>query len=240
MKFIVSLALAAIVLPLRAEVVRVSYSGVVASLTYADCTSFSAGSCSAWVFNPLATTNFIPGREIAVGEQFSGSFVYDTSVSAVMSSDGYQATYLNAASNAQFGAPNFALPDVVLPPAVSSGYVAVVDGRSGTDVFQIGANFSGADYFSNLYLSMVDLTGTALSGFPIPTSLDTSGFASKSLQLGLLRRSDGDQVQLAGTVSAISFSSAVPEPTSMLLVLLGGAIVFCTRRQSMRGPGQIA
>lgn len=234
MKFLLSCLLVAAALPLHAEMIRITYSGTVSSLTYADCTSLNNGSCDAWSFTPIASTNFIPSQQIAVGEGFSGSFIYDASVTAIMSDDGYQAIFLNSVPEALFQASNYLLPNSVLPMAPTFGNFAVVDGRNGADVFQVGATYSKGDYFANMYLSMVDLTGTAISGFTAPTSLQMSQFGYNALQLGMLRRSDGDQVQLAGAVTSISFApaaAAVPEPSTALLVLFGGALVLWAARR---------
>ncbi len=209
-----------------------TYSGSVSSLTYADCTAFSNGTCSAWTFTPISSTDFIPGQMIAVNQQFSGSFIYNTSVTPVISDDGFQATYLNSLSMATFAAPSFLLPSAVLPTAPSSGYFAVVDGRNGSDIFQLGSSYSAGDYFSNMYMSMVDPTGTVITGFTPPTSLQMSQFAYNTLQLGMLRRPDGDQVQLAGSITLISFATAVPEPGAAILMLLGVALL-CVRPLSL-------
>ncbi len=228
MKSLLTLALVAAV-PALAQATQVSYTGSVTSLTYADCTTFLNGGCTAWSFTPLQSTDFLAGQFIEVGQSFVGRFAYDESAPmTAVSADGYQAVFLNSVSQSAVATPTFSLPTASLP-AAGLGSFSIVDGRFGWDSFFVMQSFSQGDWFANLIFDLQDSTGTIFSGFDVPTRLDLSQFDFMTFQIGMLRRSDGDQVQLHGAIASVS---VVPEPGTLALLLTGAALLAHQTRRA--------
>ena len=216
----------------QAEKILISYTGSVTSLTYADCQSYNNGSCSNWIFNQVTSSDFAEGNRISVSKPFSGSFVYEANTSLSqfsISSDGHQASYLNGVVSSEFTTDQLSLPASWLPFYPYSGF-SIVNNRSdyfGTfDAFNLTGIFDQANWFATVNLFLSDNTASVFDGFDVPHTLDFSDFQRSAFSVGLLRRTDGDQLQLSGTLSSVVFSSAspsstVPEPSSIVLLLTG-------------------
>lgn len=222
-----------------ASQVTFSYSGTIDRLTYADCTALSStGSCSAWSFTNVATSDFANGNPISQGDSFSGTFTYDTATSLGpfgMSSDGYQATYLNAGTSASLQVGTVKLPASPWLPFASTGtIVAVVDNRHGWDSFYLSRWYSGPELFATSNLSLFNYSGTLFDGFALPSSVPASSINGSVFNVGFLRRSDGDQLQVFGTVSSFSFASAVPEPPAAELAAVGLMLVALRRARAAK------
>lgn len=219
---LVSLAGAAAATP-----ITVTYSGAIDRITYADCTALNpSNSCTAWTFAAVSASDFADGKTIAQGDAFSGSFTYESSTPLGpfgISSDGHQASYLQAIASAPLTIGAAVLPSLTLPIAASGGSVAVVDGRNGGDGFALMQSYSGPAFFANTGLFLWDTTGALFSSFAVPTVVASGSIDQTSFSAGFLRRSDGDQLQVYGTVSSFSFASAVPEPNTVELLLAGCA-----------------
>jgi len=215
--------------------VTVTYSGTVDRMTYADCTALNpSNSCTAWTFTAVSTSDFANGKTIAQGDAFSGSFTYDPSTPLGpfgISSDGHQASYLRAVTSAPLTIGAAVLPSSALPIAVSGGSVAVVDGRNGWDGFALLQSYSGPTFFANTGLFLWDTSGALFSGFAVPTAVAPALIDQTNFNVGFLRRSDGDQLQVWGNVIAFSFSSAVPEPSTTTLLVAGVALLWAGRRR---------
>jgi hypothetical protein len=222
--------------------VTLSYSGTVDRVSYADCTSLNnSGSCTAWTNTNVASSDFVNGNLISVGSSFSGSFTYDTDTPLGpfgMSSDGRQATYLDAGLSASLQVGMASLPaSPWLPFASTGGSVAVIDNRYGWDSLYLSRSYSGPALFASSHLSLFNYSGTLFDSFAMPPSIPASSINGSVFNVGFLRRSDGDQLQVFGTISGFSFSSAVPEPPPAVLATLGGMMVaLCGRRAGSPRP----
>jgi hypothetical protein len=153
-------------------------------------------------------------RTFRRGEAFSGSFVYDTGARlSGLPGDGRQAVYLNVVSKAAFSAPHFGLPSARLP-SFERWSVSVVDNRNGSDAFFIAQDFFSPQWFGQVSLYLGDSTASVFNSFDLPASLQPTSFNSKLFQVVLLYRPDGDQVHLHGSLTSLSFTSSVPEPST--------------------------
>jgi PEP-CTERM motif len=236
MKLLSTLAFAAVA-PAFASTVTVTYTGKVASITYADCKTFVNSSCSAWDFSTIMTAHG-PGpadAQVSTGEAFSGSFVYDAgALLSGLPSDGRQAVYLNAVNKALFAAPHLSLPSAALP-ASERGSVSVIDNRNGSDAFFIAQSFFSPQWFGQASLYLGDSTATVFNSFELPTNLQPASFNTNLFQVVLLYRPDGDQIHVRGSLTSLSFASAVPEPSTWAMSLMGGLVAGAVwRRRSAR------
>lgn len=236
MKLLSTLALVAVA-PAFATNVTVTYAGKINSITYADCKTFVNSSCSAWDFSTITTANGPADAQVSTGEAFSGSFLYDTGARlSGLPGDGRQAVYLDAVSKAPFNAPNFSLPSATLP-SFQRGSVSVVDNRNGTDAFYIAQDFFSPQWFGQVSLYLGDSTATVFNSFELPATLQPTSFNSNLFQVVLLYRPDGDQVHLHGSLTSLSFASAVPEPSAWLTFLAGGIVAVAASRRRAGGKG---
>lgn len=230
MKLLVGLAMM-VTLPALAQQIHVMYEGTVRSMTYADCTSFANSYCSAWSFTQIPTASFPPGQQASVGDKFAGGFTYDAAAPlTAMSDDGFQAVHLNAITQARFSTSTFHLPNAGLLIS-SAGSFSVVDNRNGYDSFYLEQGFSEGNWFAHVNFHLQDSTGKAFTGFSVPTHLTLDQFNANVFSIGIVRLSDGDQVQLHGTLTGLTFAAAVPEPSSAALLVTGGALLLTARRR---------
>lgn len=213
-----------------ASPIDLNYSGAVSSLTYAECLTYSSwGGCDSWSFSDISATDFIPGNLITVGDSFNGSFLYDPEAPlSAISDDGYQAVHLYSVPGADFSVGQLQLPDSYLTQT-GFGSFSVVDGRYGYDSFFLQTFFSSADFFTIVNLHLQDSTGTVFTGFDVPTAFDLSDFNAIVFNVALLRYSDGNQIQLYGTLDSLSVATPVPEPTTALLIVVGVGAIILTR-----------
>lgn len=230
MKLLSILAFAAVA-PAFASTVTVTYTGKVDSITYADCKTFVNSSCSAWDFSTITTAHGPADAQVSTGEAFSGSFVYDTGAQlSGLPGDGRQAVYLNAVTQATFTAPNLSLPSATLP-AFERGSVSVVDNRNGGDAFYIAQSFFSPQWFGQASLYLGDSTATVFNSFELPTTLQPESFNTHLFQVVLLYRPDGDQVHVTGSLTSLTFASAVPEPSVWMMLLAGGLVAGAASRR---------
>lgn len=226
MKSLLLAAMLVLALPVSAQNIELNYSGSVTELVYADCQSLSAfGSCNSWSFASLSETNFLNGLSISVGDEFIGQFIYDTSAPrTAISNDGYQAIHLNGVTSSSLQIGDISLPATWLPYTKSGSY-SIINDRNGYDAFYLQGIYSGTDWFTSTNLSLQDSSGTVYSGFDVPHSIDYSRFNANIFNLGFLRRSDGDQVQLYGSLNSAVIVTPVPELESFALMMTGMVVL---------------
>lgn len=235
MKAALALIIATLSLPASASPITLDYSGSVSSLTYADCQSYtSSGSCNAWNFTSLPNTDFVDGHFVSIGDTFSGTYVYDPAAPlTAISNDGHQAIHLNSIATASFSAGQLQLPGTYLPQA-GLGSFSIVNDRNGYDSFFLQSLFSGTDFFASVDLDLQDHTGRIFDSFDVPQTLNFTDFNANVFHVGMLRRSDGDQVLLYGALTSVSIASPIPEPKTPLLMLLGLVLIGLILRRNSR------
>lgn len=220
-----------------AGLIPLDFSGSLNRVTHSDCLTYrSNGSCDSWSHNYPTSSSFFEGNEFAVGDSFSGRFVYDSDATYALSSDGFQALYLGAISeyNLEFNGDN--LPSSTLP-AAGNGSLSIVNDRNGYDSFFVSQWFSGTDWFSSTYISLGDNTGQIYDNFDIPEQIDLNDFSYASFHISFLRRSDGDQLHLYGNVADLQVA-AVSEPSSLFLFGAGFLGLFL-RKNSILSSRQV-
>ncbi|SFF83611.1 PEP-CTERM sorting domain-containing protein [Neptunomonas qingdaonensis] len=202
----------------KASLITYEFSGLLTFAGYYDCQTYSSvGGCSSSVNSYPSTSDFFNGEAVSLGDHFSGQFTYDTSASYRLSSDGFQAVYLDAITNYQLKINGLILPSSLLSLS-GNGSLSIVDDRNGADLFFLNQWFTSADWFATSYINLHDVSGVIYNGFAIPNSVNLNDFSYNRFQIGFLRRSNGDQLQLLGNVTYLVRAS-VPEPGSLLLFL---------------------
>lgn len=223
--------------------ITVEYSGVVSRLWTADCVAQTNGSCTAWTNTDVSSSDFVDGRNVAVGSSFTGRFTYEsTAPVAAISSDGFQAVHLDSVLGSHFQAGELLLPSLLLP--FYEGSFSVVNNRTfyspPIDSFFVSSWFSSEDWFASLNLSLIDNTAAVFDTFDVPKTLNFGDFDANVLSLGFVRRSDGDQLQLEGSLTSMRMFS-VPEPSSVALLLAAiGCLVSATYRKRPVQPARVS
>ena len=207
-----------------AALISYGYSGSITSMKYADCISYRAtGSCSSWEHKDLLSSTAYKDLLFSIGDQFSGSYTYNTVTEISLSEDGYQGTYLNALSDTDFQMENFSEPESGF--LNESDSASVVDGRYGSDLFATRKGYLFSDWYVGINTTLIDNTGSVFTGLGLPESLDLDDFSSyRNMSLVFLRRSDGDQLRLEGQITDLSASNRIydiPEPSSLMLLSAG-------------------
>lgn len=203
-----------------AGLIPVDFSGSLNRVTYSDCLTYkSNGSCDSWSHSYPTNSSFFEGNEFAIGNSFSGSFIYNSDASYSLSSDGFQAVHLGAVSDYNLQVNGYNLPSSTLPLA-GNGSLSIVNDRNGYDSFFVSQWFSGTDWFSSTYISLGDNTGQIYDSFDIPEEIDLNDFSYASFHISFLRRSDGDQLHLYGNVEDLQLVQ-VSEPSSLFLLGIG-------------------
>ena len=214
--------------------ITVEYSGVVSRLWTADCVAQTNGNCTAWDNTDVSSSDFVDGRNVAIGSSFTGRFTYDsTAPVTAISADGANAMHFDSVSGVYFQTGELSLPSVLLP--FYQGNFSVVNDRAfyapPIDSFFVSSWFSEGDWFASLNLSLIDNTASVFNTLDVPQTLDFGAFDANIFSLGFLRRADGDQLQLEGRLTSMQMLS-VPEPGSVALLLAAlAAFVGSTYRK---------
>jgi len=206
----------------NAAPITLSYSGTISQAFYADCQAYDAGGgCTAWDDHDISSTDFLYGQQVRVGDFFAGSFTYDpqTALSG-MSADGHSAVYLGGVLGSQLIAGALRLPASL--PRSDNGAVLIEDnGLHGYDSFYLSDWLSDAKFFASVTLDLMDSSGSIFDSFAMPTHAALADFTAPYFEVGLLRRSDGDQVHLYGDISHLTTLVTVPEPGNLSLFFVG-------------------
>ena len=214
--------------------VEVNYSGSIYDLTYSECQSLNEyNSCTTWTHSDLSSSTFYDGFPISIGDSFLGGFTYESSAPMTgISSDGFQGIYLDSVTNYSFSTDSISLPDSSLLSANSNlNSFSVVNNRYGWDTFFVENIFSGTNWFATVSVNLIDKDGTLFDDFSVPTMFDLSQFETMLFHLSFLERETGDQLHAYGNLSEFKVKSTdsptpVPEPSTLLLFLLGGIAFF--------------
>jgi hypothetical protein len=213
-----------------AGLIPLDFSGSLNRVSYSDCLTYhSNGSCDSWSHSYPTSSSFFEGNEFAVGNSFSGSFVYDSDATYSLSIDGFQAVHLGAISEYALQINGYNLPSYTLPLA-RNGSLSIVNDRNGYDSFFVSQWFSGTDWFSSTYISLGDNTGQIYDSFDIPEEIDLNDFSYASFHISFLRRSDGDQLHLYGNVEDLQLAT-VSEPSSLFLFGAGCLGLFLRKKR---------
>ena len=220
LKLLVSIISIGVAQSAFAGFIPADFSGSLNRVTYSDCLTYkSSGSCDSWSHSSPTSSSFFEGNEFAIGNSFSGSFVYNSDASYSLSNDGFQAVHLGAVSDYSLQVNGYNLPSSTLPLA-GNGSLSIVNDRNGYDSFFVSQWFSGTDWFSSTYISLGDNTGQIYDNFDIPEEIDLNDFSYASFHISFLRRSDGDQLHLYGNVEDLQLVQ-VTEPSSLFLLGVG-------------------
>jgi hypothetical protein len=229
---IAMISLAILPLTTRAEILTYEFTATIGSMFEHDAQT---------KINTNVSTSAMPGSNFSIGEFIVGQFSYD--LAAITTSSDSSGTD----GNLVFGAAvkNFSF----LIPATGFKYESEM-GASGNAVFSDSTiNPSGWDNFSpfstaayntsifqSANINLFDKTGTAFTGYSLPSSLSLSSFHYTNLHFAWLRKADGDQFHFNGPLQSLSLVTAVPLPGVLALFSSGLALVLAPslRRRSQR------
>lgn len=218
----------------NASLITYEYSGEISRATYSECQTYSSsGSCNSWNHEYPTSSNFFDSNILSIGDNFAGIFSYDKTKTYILSSDGFQAVYLNAISNYQFEIGNVNFSSTL--PVSRSGSLSIVNNRRNYDSFFVSQSLSGNDWFASTYISFQDNTGKVYDNFDIPIELDLNEFTSRTFQIGFLRRTDGDQLHLYGNISELK-KIEVPEPASLIIFMFAFFLIFLKSANGLLNP----
>ncbi|MCA9233240.1 MAG: PEP-CTERM sorting domain-containing protein [Planctomycetales bacterium] len=209
-------------------IVTYAFSGTIERLYESDYLESTGG----YAITYLPSSSFFEDQSITVGDRFQGTFSYDTGSKASISSDGAQASYLDAVVSASLTIGTVALPSSTVPLSNWFSSIAIVNDRDGvlggrTDILQISPKFSGDEFFVSTTLSLQDRTANVFNDLSLPEAVVAiEAFQAHLFQTGFLNRATRDQLQLAGTLDSFeakmpaSVIANIPEPSTLALVAI--------------------
>lgn len=212
----------------HAEVLTYAFTGTVDSMFEHD---------HATMVNTTVTSSSFAGSLVSYGNVVQGVFSFDTHAPL---STSYQppppasGSYLVYRPSVEVSKFSF---QVGSGPVGFQGTVptAIVSDNnsdlSGWDMFYLGASrpFNPV-MFQSVDVSFQDSTGTALSSGGMPIALNLSSYNYSKLHAAWLLRATGDQMHMEAKLTSLTLISAVPEPASYALLLLGVSAVVMVRR----------
>ncbi|GAB5381480.1 MAG: hypothetical protein Alis3KO_34000 [Aliiglaciecola sp.] len=229
---IILYSLLAIVPNASANIIKLEYAGYVERMFFADCTNLVNGNCNQWDNTDINTSDFFAGNVVNDNDMANGSFLYNTNLDYSLSSDGFQAIYRDGVSDYALQLGSTFLPNSTLIRSPFGDSLSIVNNRgSGSflfDSFFAQTLFSQGDWFASSYVSLSNRFGTLFDGFDIPNTLSFDDLTSASFRIGFLYRPTGDQLQISGSITELSFSPAfkVSEPPTVMLYLVMLALLY--------------
>jgi len=182
------------------------------------------------------------GFTITIGDILHGSFTMDTATPVLSSSPSGSGTYnsYNAAAGqnaftAIFNSSSYTVSSANEFSGISLGTLNQLPGQ-GHDTAGIGTSRDlSTGGFESFRMDFADPSATALTYNHIPTSL--SGFTEGTFQYWFSSGMAPHSLELIvdGTVTSLTQVSAVPEPSSYLMLLAGIAAIACVRRNRKTG-----
>ncbi len=173
--------------------------------------------------NTNVTSSSLFGFDIAIGDIFTGSFIYDSD--ALESSyradhpDRNSAVYQNSVFDFRFSVGGYEYQDMS-PAGILDSLVVSNDSSIGhPDAFSVQSSNSLSSYYSGASMGFFDADGDAFDDFTLPTELDLNDFLGYGyFHSSLLNRDTEDQLHFYGHATSIT---KVSEPSSIILLLLG-------------------
>ena len=208
--------------PSRAAVINVQFSGSLQSIPGVLAGTFSTG------------------------QAFSGRYSYDTASPRIPTSNPDWAGYAYVDFSLNIGSLTFAATGT--PGPFITNAIQILDGVGGFDTYTVSASgFAGGPIVVDGLTAMIARLQLTSAGNPLPGGANLPAAAPVLADYGFTRQisvlfrpdpnSIADQVTLFGTVSAIG-PTAVPEPGSLALLLVGiGSLALLHRRSARRRPG---
>jgi hypothetical protein len=143
-----------------------------------------------------------------VGNQFNGSFSYDTATQAALNLGG-EAVYPTSSLS-------ITLPSETIDlPFSSNNHLVIVNSSPGTfDQFSLAAQQGNVQ----ISLTLVDPTGTAFNSLAIPTSLSLESFQTTTGFVAI-----GGTLAADFTITSLAQVSGVPESSTWAMMILGFA-----------------
>lgn len=213
---LIAVAAVSFSLPASAAIITFEYTGTVKHLQEP---AINAGPGDASV----AETTLIPGS-VRVGDSFRGRFSFDSAAPGYFSGVPFTQDYGRyltpavPAATLRFDHSGLALASHALMPLVQLGLAGGDPAAAGAYV-AIDPGFGAAAQF-RFGLSLRDGAAGALQGYALPTSFNLADFATRELNLTWYGEGS-NSVGLRGDLASLVEVSAVPEPSSWVLIGAG-------------------
>jgi hypothetical protein len=217
----------------NANVVSYDFTANITSVTEKDLTTGQ--------FVTMPSSSFV-GTPISVGQTLDGSFFYDTNTPLntyqppAQTSGSYQ-LYSGPFTNSGISYSIKGSGVQLAPGQVAySNLVQVADNASsytGSDVFSLGDTyFEGSTYMRGASILLSDFSGKVFNSSSIPQSLNFGDFSYGSFNSNWYRIADGGFMTFTANVATLTPHADAPEPSALLLMVLGlGSLALLRRKQ---------